>query len=211
MPPPKEHIIDRTMQMFVAQGIKSVRMDDIAQQLGVSKRTLYEMFGDKEELLYQAMKHYSEVEYARQIELSAGAGNVLEAIFMMLGDMMDRAEVSTRMMNNLHKFYPAVYEKLMRMSVEKNRICMREMLEEGIADGLFTPDFNIELAITVLYHTSMALITRKDLMLPEGMSEREAFVQIVSTFFRGISTAKGMRLVDDYLKHYEPDKEKRQQ
>lgn len=54
-PPQKGRIIDQAMQMFVSQGIKSVRMDDIAQQLGVSKRTLYEMFGDKEGLLYLAM------------------------------------------------------------------------------------------------------------------------------------------------------------
>ncbi|WP_303669866.1 TetR/AcrR family transcriptional regulator, partial [uncultured Alistipes sp.] len=46
-PPRKERIIDQAMQMFVAQGIKAVRMDDIARQLGVSKRTLYEEFGDK--------------------------------------------------------------------------------------------------------------------------------------------------------------------
>lgn len=59
-PPQKGRIIDQAMQMFVSQGIKSVRMDDIAQQLGVSKRTLYEMFGDKEGLLYLAMERYSE-------------------------------------------------------------------------------------------------------------------------------------------------------
>ena len=59
-PPQKERIIDQAMHMFVSQGIKSVRMDDIAQQLGVSKRTLYEMFGDKEGLLYLAMERYSE-------------------------------------------------------------------------------------------------------------------------------------------------------
>ena len=45
-PPQKGRIIDQAMQMFVSQGIKSVRMDDISQQLGVSKRTLYEMCGD---------------------------------------------------------------------------------------------------------------------------------------------------------------------
>ena len=59
-PPQKERIIDQAMHMFVSQGIKSVRMDDIAQQLGVSKRTLYELFGDKEGLLYLAMDRYFE-------------------------------------------------------------------------------------------------------------------------------------------------------
>lgn len=57
-PPQKERIIDQAMQMFATQGIKSVRMDDIAQHLGVSKRTLYELFGDKEGLLYLAMERY---------------------------------------------------------------------------------------------------------------------------------------------------------
>ena len=49
----KERIIEQAMHMFVSQGIKSVRMDDIAQQLRVSKRTLYELFGDKEGYIYR--------------------------------------------------------------------------------------------------------------------------------------------------------------
>lgn len=56
----KERIIEQTMRMLVAQGIKAVRMDDIAHQLSVSKRTLYELFGDKESLLYLAMVCYFE-------------------------------------------------------------------------------------------------------------------------------------------------------
>lgn len=105
-PPQKERIIDQAMHMFVSQGIKSVRMDDIAQQLGVSKRTLYEMFGDKEGLLYLAMERYSERNRQRWNELTADAHDVLEAMFMVLGEVMDNAEVSRRMMDNLKKFYP---------------------------------------------------------------------------------------------------------
>ena len=160
-PPQKERIIDQAMHMFVSQGIKSVRMDDIAQQLGVSKRTLYEMFGD-----------------------------------------MDNAEVSRRMMDNLKKFYPAVHDKLMREGMVKNRTSLRSMLEQGIEAGLFVNNFNIDLSISVLYYTASAIVTRRELMLPDGMSEREAFVQIISNFFRGISTAKGLQLIDDNLKRY---------
>lgn len=160
-PPQKERIIDQAMHMFVSQGIKSVRMDDIAQQLGVSKRTLYEMFGDKEGLLYLAMERYSERNRQRWNELTADAHDVLEAMFMVLGEVMDNAEVSRRMMDNLKKFYPAVHDK-----------------------------------------TASAIVTRRELMLPDGMSEREAFVQIISNFFRGISTAKGLQLIDDNLKRY---------
>ncbi len=84
------------MRMFVSQGIKSVRMDDIAQQLGVSKRTLYELFGDKESLLYLAMEHFFRVQAVERAAASAGARNVLEAMFMVLGGVMDNAEVIQR-------------------------------------------------------------------------------------------------------------------
>lgn len=191
-PPQKERIIDQAMHMFVSQGIKSVRMDDIAQQLGVSKRTLYEMFGDKEGLLYLAMERYSERNRQRWNELTADAHDVLEAMFMVLGEVMD----------NLRKFYPAVHDKLMREGMVKNRTSLRSMLEQGIEAGLFVNNFNIDLSISVLYYTASAIVTRRELMLPDGMSEREAFVQIISNFFRGISTAKGLQLIDDNLKRY---------
>ncbi len=195
-PPQKGRIIDQAMQMFVSQGIKSVRMDDIAQQLGVSKRTLYEMFGDKEGLLYLAMERYSERNRQRWNELTADAHDVLEAMFMVLGEVMD----------NLRKFYPAVHDKLMREGMVKNRTSLRSMLEQGIEAGLFVNNFNIDLSISVLYYTASAIVTRRELMLPDGMSEREAFVQIISNFFRGISTAKGLQLIDDNLKRYKLSK-----
>ena len=202
----KERIIEQAMQMFVTQGIKSVRMDDIAQQLGVSKRTLYELFGDKEGLLYLAMDRYFEKTRLERSASCADARNVLEAMFMVLGGVMDNAEVIQRLMNNLRKFYPAVYQKMASEGSAKSRRDLKEMLELGIADGLFVETFNLELAISLLYYTASAITVRKDLMLPEGMHEREAFVQIVSNFFRGISTAKGLQLVDDYVKRYEPAK-----
>lgn len=67
----KERIIEQAMQMFVTQGIKSVRMDDIAQQLGVSKRTLYELFGDKEGLLYLAMERFFESKRVERAEAAS--------------------------------------------------------------------------------------------------------------------------------------------
>lgn len=204
---PKERIVEQVMRMFVAQGIKSVRMDDIAQQLGVSKRTLYELFGDKEGLLYLAMLCYFEENRGRWKELCAGARNVLEEMFMVLGAVMDSSDTTARLMDNLKKFYPAVHDKLMREGSEKNRAEFRDKLERGIADGLFIDTINIDLAISVLYYTASALVTRRGLILPAEITDREAFVQIISTFFRGISTEQGMRLIDDYLKHYDLGRE----
>lgn len=198
----KDRIVAQAMQMFVSEGIKSVRMDDIARQLGVSKRTLYELFGDKESLLYLAMEHWFECKRLERERAGAGAGNVLEAMFRVLDCVLNDSESVHRLLNSLRKFYPAVYDRLMSEGSAKSRRDLRQMLERGIADGLFVATINIELAISVLYYTASAVTDRKDLLLPDGMSEREAYLQVVSTFFRGISTPEGLRLVDDYRKRY---------
>ncbi|MEG0808054.1 MAG: TetR/AcrR family transcriptional regulator [Alistipes sp.] len=199
----RERIIEQAMQMFVAQGIKSVRMDDIAQQLGVSKRTLYELFGDKEGLLYLAMVCYSDRNGLRWERMCVGAVNVLEAMFIVLRDVLAQSEVTNRILDTLRKFHPAVYDKLMHEGSEKSRSSVRTMLEQGIAEGLFINNFNIDLFISMLFYTATALVRRSGIVLPEGLSEQEAFIQIVSNSFRGISTARGLQLVDDYLKRYE--------
>lgn len=69
-----------------------------------------------------------------------------------------------------------------REGTAKSRRDLQEMLEKGIADGLFVDTINLDLAISVLYYTASAITVRKDLILPAGMTEREAFVQIISNF-----------------------------
>lgn len=207
----RERIIELTMRMFVSQGIKSVRMDDIAQQLGVSKRTLYDYFDDKEQLLYEAMACYAEQSRLRWAKARSGARNVLEALFMVLGEIMDHSETDGRMMENLRRCYPAVYGRLMGEGSERNRQEFRDMLEEGIAEGFFVDTINVDLAISVLYYSASALVVHRDLALPGNISERDALVQIVSTFFRGISTARGLELIDDFLKRREAERKRRQE
>lgn len=203
---PKERIIREASRMFVTQGIKSVRMDDIAHSLGISKRTLYEHFGDKEELLYLALDHHLEEQRHNHERVAASAGNVIEALFSVLSRIMDSSTQLARLLDNLRRFYPAVHERLRCEGQEKNRRALRDMLAQGIAQGLFIDRFNIGLAITVLYHTATAVATNHEIDLPEGITEREAFIQIISSFFRGISTAEGMALIDDCLRRYELDK-----
>ena len=114
------------MQIFIKQGIKAVRMDDIARQMGISKRTLYELFADKETLLYMAVERYFERCDERRTAMCADARNVLEAIFIGLSDVMAQSETTDRIMGNLRRFYPAVYGRMLREGAEKTRRGIRE-------------------------------------------------------------------------------------
>ncbi len=204
----KERIVQQAMEMFVSQGIKAVRMDDIAQQLGVSKRTLYELFGDKEGLLYLAMQGYFERHRQQWAEMTRDEKNVLEALFRVLEHVMDESETTSRIVENLRKFYPSVHRKLMQESYSRNNSELRRMLEQGIADGLFLGDINVELAIAVFYHTATAFTVRSDFLLPEGLDRRSAFTQIVSTFFRGIATSRGGEVIAESLERWRKNETK---
>ena len=134
----RETIIQLAAEMFVGQGIKAVRMDDIARHIGVSKRTIYEQFGDKEELLYQCLSYYVREQDRRHAELGAQAKNVLEAMLLVFGDVMDKAEISHRLQSNLRRFYPKVYERLVaerrnRDGLERSRSHCRAAWKKAIS------------------------------------------------------------------------------
>mgnify|MGYP003430236110 CR=1 FL=1 len=106
----REYIIERASEMFVANGIKSVRVDDIARDLGMSKRTLYEMFGDKEELLYLCMSHFLHKQRDEvNIITKDSTATILDAMLHGFLNMMQYTEVNHRIMNNLQRFYPKIF------------------------------------------------------------------------------------------------------
>ena len=197
----RDHIIEMAMRMFVTQGIKSVRMDDIAQEIGVSKRTLYEMFGDKEELIYLCITRYLEALQKSIHQKAAGEShNMLEAILIGFFEMTKSSDTNNRIMGNLRKFYPTVYERIHRETGEKGSLRFKTAIARCVDDGLLDRHVNIDLALTMLYYMAIGIVARKDVMLPEGVSAREAFIHVVIMFFRGISTPEGMRIIDGFPK-----------
>lgn len=196
----RDYIIGKAMSMFVRQGIKAVRMDDIAQELGVSKRTLYEMFGDKEELLYLCLERYTSLLNDHIAQTGADARNCLEAILTELFEMTRYSETNHRIMGNLQKFYPTVHERLRSEVGRRDTERFKNAIQTCVRQGLLDEKVNIDFALTMLYYMARGVVTRKELILPEGISVREAFFGVVLMFFRGISTSEGMRIIDDFHK-----------
>lgn len=196
----RDYIIDKATEMFVSQGIKSVRMDDIAQSLGVSKRTLYEMFGDKEELLFLCMQKYHTSVHAHIEEQARDSSSKLESLLIGFFEMAQYSETNSRIMNNLRKFYPSVHERLTVPAGENGVKRLKDVIQECMRGGMLDSSFNIDLAITVLYYTAIGIVARRDISLPEGVSVHDAFMHIVVCFFRGIATEKGIRIIDDFIR-----------
>ena len=186
--------------MIAELGVKSLRVDDLARDLGISKRTLYEMFGDKEQLLYHSIKYLLQGEAIEVETLAVKKQAGIPALFEIFDAMMERSATRKRVMENLAKFYPMLYERIMTENRDYGLARLREKLSLLVKEGLISEMVNIDLSITMFYYTSMGLMRRNGrLVLPNGVTEQDAFRYTIINFFRGIATLKGVEQIDEYL------------
>lgn len=196
----RERIIEQAAKMFAEQGIKSIRMDDIARALAVSKRTLYEMFEDKEELLYLSIRFMQSRRMAKMEAKLKENTESLAYLFESLEMMMGNSDLHRRISNNLRKFYPATFERVRKESEESSGKVLYSLIEHYIDCGLIVSTVDIRLSVTILYYTTTTLITSADNMsLPEGVTLQDALAYTIINFFRGIATLKGVQQIDEYL------------
>ena len=198
----KQHIIAETTRMFIQQGVRAIRMDDIASQMGISKRTLYEQFGNKENLISQCLIHHFE-EIDRQIkQRTQKARNIIEEFVFMLDDWEKIMGGNLKLMEGIKKFYPRIYEKVTQnKKADEYRLnIFKDKIRNGIQDGFFLPDININLSITIFTNSIYGLISQPERYSQSNTTPSEAFRYILTYFFRGISTQKGIQLLDEYTR-----------
>lgn len=198
----REIIIERASSMFVTQGVKAVRMDDIAQELSISKRTLYELFGDKEELLYQSILHFLVKGQQRRVESSRSVENSLEVMLLSLRDMVVYAPIAGRIRANLRRFYPKVFERLEGDAKANSMEDLRRWVKECVASGYFTSTADSELVIRVLQDSvhGIMLIDLYDTMDSVHVVSRIAYALVI--FIRGLCTQSGIEVIDRCFDKY---------
>ena len=192
----KEIIVHQAAKMFMAEGVKSVRMDDIARELSVSKRTLYELFGDKEELIYEAICYFVAEAHTRRAAICSEVDNELEAMLVSLRDMIVRAPEVARVRRNLERFYPKVNMRLEANGMMRSKNELREWIAASIERGYLTPTANCDLVVDVLHNCvqGMLVVEYSDVARSAQVVSRVACSVII--FIRGLCTSEGMEVVD---------------
>lgn len=195
----KAEIIATTRNMILSMGIKSLRMDDVAQIAHVSKRTLYEEFGDKEELLFQAVKLHFDEFYASNAEKAQGAENILESILIIMGEIRKNSHINWQLRNALKKFFPQILHRLNTDNKEERYRVIVSTIQIGIRQGLIRKEINIELAITTLSYIAIGITNNNEtIAIPYNTTSDEAFEEILTYVLRGISTIKGIEIIDNF-------------
>jgi len=193
----KQRIIDEASELFGKSGVKSITMDDLARHLGISKRTIYENFKDKEALLTACIDSFNDKSRSFCNNALVEAHNVAEAILMML--LNDAEQASQRKFNiieGIRKYYPQVYkERLIRFHADKRRE-FELMIKRGIAEGVFRKNLNPEI-IVHFFSGQLDNFTHDDMALSK-YSLSDIFENLMMTVLRGICTEKGLEIIDQY-------------
>lgn len=193
-----KRVIEFATREFFTQGVKSVKMDDIAKGLQMSKRTLYQLFADKEQLIIACIKALSEEEHRITMHLLETEHNVLEIVLHAIEyriKLIDK--VSPQYIIDIAR-YDAVKEFLDESREEAiNRAA--QFLQLGATQGYFRQDVCFHLLLECLF---MRIDNSNSLALLDKHNIHECFINCGIFHLRGCCTPKGIELIDAFLERY---------
>ena len=195
----KQRIIEEAAKLFGRQGVKSVTMDDLARHLGISKRTIYENFKDKETLLIACIDAFHAENQAFSQKVFLEADNVAEAILIMLQRDAEQAEQRKfNMIEGIRKYYPQVFKQHFACIQNDKYSAFEQILKRGIKEGVFRENLNADIIVLVFCRHAENIELHDDFL--SKFSLTDVFDNLVMTFLRGICTAKGLEIIDRYNK-----------
>ena len=189
----KSRIIDYAMGEFYKRGVRAVKMDEISQGLHVSKRTVYEIFGDKEELLLAGMKARDE-QMRQQLDIYAynEAHNVIDILGYFYKVQMEvNSAIGVSFFEEIHRM-PRILEYLKERHL-RQYVDRVKFMKSGIAEGFFRTDVNYELMLEIVDATMKEIMHQQ---LYKENTMQEIFDNYFLVIIRGFCTERGVALLN---------------
>lgn len=194
----RRSVLEIAKEAFASYGIRTVTMDEIASAAGISKRTLYEIFKDKESLLREIilLSQDNMREYVQKV--LQDTTNVMEVILLCYKFNTKRFhKIDKRFFDDLKK-YPRVHSLFIR-GQERDSKENVEFFKSGVEQGLFRSDINFEI-VNLLVREQMSCLLDSDVYTKYPFME--VYESIMFTYLRGISTKKGLEKVEQFIEEY---------
>jgi AcrR family transcriptional regulator len=194
----KERILEKAHELFMRYGIRSVSMDDIATQLGMSKKTLYHYYTDKEELVDAVLSALLEKNRNECFADKQSASNAVHEIFLAF-DMVQEmfSNMNPSIVFDLGKYHPAVYKKLQQHKKVFLYQMISQNLKRGVQEELYRSEINVD-TLTRFRIESMMLAFDSE-VFPDNRTHLVAIQEeILEHFLYGLATVKGQKLIQKY-------------
>lgn len=191
----KEKILNTATDCFHSQGIKSVKMDDIARRLSISKRTLYELYGNKEELLLACIKASHE-KMARHIAEKVDEGaNTMEVFIELIANKIEEVNhIHPSFIVEMNKYHSVV--EYIERKRQENQAHSEAFFRKGVEEGYFLPDININIVVEISNKCMEHVLSSE---MYNRYPLHEIHRTITTVFVRGLCTEKGVKQIDRML------------
>lgn len=199
----RESIITKATELFTTYGIKRITMEEIAKNLGISKRTIYENFKDKDEVLKSVLEQMAQEGRTRQQEKLSSSTNVIESILRITRlTLKQMRQINPAFIMDIQRFYPKLNRQFKEQREREVQDQIHVLFRKGVNEGLFRKDINLDIASRLMYQQSQVIMD-KQIFPPDQYLWSEVFETMVLNFTRGMCTEKGAQLLEHYLSQEE--------
>ena len=198
-------LIGSVAQLFMRLGIKSLTMDEIARQLGVSKKTLYKYASDKKELVTKAVRLAIDEEECVLSEMHKAEGSAIDKIFainIMISEKLQ--SIQPDVIFDMQKYYPEAWAIMEEHKCVFIHNQIKENLEEGIKQGLYRKNMDPEL-VARIYVTLINSIFDSPIYPSSNHSFKEMHTEVVRYHLRGITNEKGAEYMQQLFNNTNSD------
>ena len=192
-----ENIIKKAASMFNEFGIRSVSMDDICHEMGMSKKTLYQYISNKPDLIEKILDYQSKVKFeaiSNLLQDDMNAIDILLAISIYVSKMFKEFNPTTDF--DLKKYHPEIFKAYTMRKKEIVRKEIEHNLKLGIEQGWYREDLDIEL-IASLYIQKIKELHDPEFLATGKFSVEKIFEVMLENHIRGIANEKGIKYFED--------------
>ena len=196
----KEDIVKCALNDFMQYGFKTFTMDDLANKMGMSKKTLYEYFPSKQDLVDACLDYALEMSCTNVTTFVQGEGSVIENVYRNQKKVQEVFNInSDRPIWELQKYYPKTYERMESEFAKTDALFIDKLLEKGWQEGLFRKDINVN--FYKVFYTSVQRLRSITHTFPEReFPFWETIYTIIEYFFRILVNEKGLKELERVLK-----------
>lgn len=197
----KKYIIEESDKLFCQYGFKSVTMDDIAKHLGLSKKTIYQNFADKNELVDILIADKLGNQSCKMNDCAKNAKNAIHEIFLTIADIKElMGALNPKLFYDLQKYHPKSWLKFRNFKEKNLLITIHNNLKRGIEEGLYRSEINVDILSQLRLDHSSIVFQEHDHYTMNKYNIAQVIIEITEHFLYGISNEKGLALIATYKK-----------
>ena len=194
----KTFFLSKASELFIENGAKTLTMDDVAKEFGISKKTLYQKYKNKEELLEEVLEYKLQEVIDRLVYLDENIENSIERMICK-DEELDKVSYSNKniLIRQLVRYYPGIFQKHMLNFSEKFSQVMVHNIIKGRKQGFYREDFDAEIYAKILFQLVMSYDSP---FLDTAVIEREYFTrESLLLYMNAITTEKGKEVLKEIL------------